>query len=113
LQDAVANLQRVATIVAAAHSQNESALAEAFHDRLHQPFRKALVPGLAEVLELKHPSILGTFLSGSGPSIAAVANGSGSEAEKVLAETYKPLGIPFQVRRLGVHVNATAASAHR
>ena len=107
LRDAVANLQRVATIVAAVQNADESALNDAFHDRLHQPSRQALVPGLSEVLELRHPSILGAFLSGSGPSIAVLVKDDPSAAEQLLCATYQPLGIPFQVRRLKVHSNAS------
>ena len=46
-------------------------------DRLHQPHRANLVPGLGEVLvELrydKYPGLLGTCLSGAGPSIMVLA----------------------------------------
>jgi homoserine kinase len=110
MRDAVANLQRVATIVAAVHNADEAALNDAFHDRLHQPFRQALVPGLAEVLQLRHPSVLGCFLSGSGPSIAVLVKDGPSEAEQLLRATYQPLRIPFKVRRLKVHSNTSAAS---
>jgi homoserine kinase len=109
LRDAVANLQRVATIVAAVQNADEAALADAFHDRLHQPFRQALVPGLAEVLELRHPTILGAFLSGSGPSIAVLVKGDPTEAEQLLRAAYQPLHIPFQIRRLEVHSGSSAA----
>ncbi len=110
LRDAVSNLQRVATIVAAVQNADESALNDAFYDRLHQPFRQALVPGLAELLELRHPSILGSFLSGSGPSIAVLVKDDPSEAEQLLCAAYQPLGIPFKVRRLKVHSNSSVAS---
>lgn len=103
MADAVANLQRVGMIVAAAHSGDESLLAGVFDDRLHQPYRQELVPGLAEILKLRHTHILGAFLSGSGPSIAVVVRGDGKEAQELLNEAYLPLGIPFQVRRLRVY----------
>jgi homoserine kinase len=103
LRDAVFNLQRVALIVAAAHSGEESLLAGVFDDRLHQPFRQELVPGLGEVLKLRHPEILGAMLSGSGPSIAVLVRGEGSQAEALLNETYESVGVPFALRRLGVH----------
>ena len=52
-------------------------ISEAIRDRLHQPYRTKLFPGLGEVLlELrynKYPGFLGTCLSGAGPSIMALA----------------------------------------
>jgi homoserine kinase len=107
LRDAVANLQRVGTIVAAVQNADEAALKDAFHDGLHQPYRQALVPGLAEVLKLRHSTILGSFLSGSGPSIAVLVKSDPAEAEQFLRTVYQPLGIPFTTRRLKVHSNTS------
>jgi homoserine kinase len=41
----------------------------AFEDRLHQPYRYSLVPGLEEMVNLRAPGLLGCALSGAGPSI--------------------------------------------
>jgi homoserine kinase len=112
LRDAVANIQRVASLIAAVHKQDRSALTEVFDDRLHQPFRQSLVPGLKELLAVCHPQILGVFLSGAGPSIAAVIHGDGSGAEKALAEAYSPLGIPFEIRHLRVHKAGETTRGH-
>jgi homoserine kinase len=50
---------------------------EAMKDRVHQPYRKALVPGLPTVTStltpLTHPGLLGICLSGAGPTILALA----------------------------------------
>ncbi|MBV9611690.1 MAG: homoserine kinase, partial [Acidobacteriaceae bacterium] len=48
--DAVFNLQRVALLLQALNSGNFALLREALHDRLHQPFRQKLVPGLERAL---------------------------------------------------------------
>jgi len=46
-------------------------------DRVHQPYRKPLIPGLLEVTSLitptSHPGLLGICLSGAGPTILALA----------------------------------------
>jgi len=46
-------------------------------DRVHQPYRKALIPGLPEVTSSitpkTHPGLLGICLSGAGPTILALA----------------------------------------
>ena len=111
LSDAVANLQRVATLLAAVHSGDAAALAGLFEDRLHQPFREPLVPGLREITQLRHPQILGAFLSGSGPSIAVLTQGESKAAEQLLTAAYQPLGIAFQLRRLRVHASEGVPAA--
>ena len=46
-----------------------AAFPTALEDRLHQPYRAHLAPGLNEVLQLRAPGLLGCALSGAGPSI--------------------------------------------
>lgn len=67
--DVVFNVQRAALLVAALCTGTTSAFPAALEDRLHQPFRAKLVPGLEEVLKLRAPGLLGCTLSGAGPSI--------------------------------------------
>jgi homoserine kinase len=67
--DAVHNVQRMALLVAALATGDPSAFPAALDDRLHQPFRARLVPGLAEILQLRKPGLLGCTLSGAGPSV--------------------------------------------
>lgn len=103
LKDAVANLQRVLLLIQAVQTGNDSVLLEALGDRLHQPARELLVPGLKAALKLSHPNLLGVFLSGSGPSIVALARQRCEEIEDLLAECYRPLGIPFRTAILSVY----------
>jgi homoserine kinase len=68
-EDAVANVQRAALLIAALATGTTSAFPTALEDRYHQPYRIALVPGLEEILKLRAPGLLGCALSGAGPSI--------------------------------------------
>jgi homoserine kinase len=68
-EEVVFNLQRAGLLVAALATGNTGALSVALADRLHQPFRAPLVPGLEEVLALRLPGLLGCVLSGAGPSV--------------------------------------------
>ncbi len=68
-EDAVFNVQRAALLIAALATGTTSAFPAALEDRLHQPYRCALVPGLAEILKLRAPGLLGCALSGAGPSV--------------------------------------------
>ncbi len=67
--DAVFNVQRSALLIAALATGTISAFPAALEDRLHQPYRQKLVPGLEEILKLRAPGLLGCCLSGAGPSI--------------------------------------------
>ena len=103
LKDAIFNMQRVPLLIQAIQSGDDSLLAEALADRLHQPARESLVPGLGAALKLSHPSLLGSFLGGSGPSLVTLARDPVEEVEELLAESYRPLGIPFRTFILRVH----------
>jgi homoserine kinase len=67
--DAVFNVQRSAILMAALATGTTSAFPVALEDRMHQPYRYPLVPGLEEMLQLRAPGLLGCALSGAGPSI--------------------------------------------
>ncbi len=67
--DAVFNVQRSALLIAALATGTTAAFPTALADRMHQPYRYALVPGLEEMVKLRAPGLLGCALSGAGPSI--------------------------------------------
>jgi homoserine kinase len=101
--DAIFNVQRVAFLLEALRTANFALLHEALQDRLHQPYRAAIVPGLKEALELRHPGLLGVCLSGAGPSVIALAERNLDEISAMLAEIYIRKSIPFRIQTLRVH----------
>jgi homoserine kinase len=101
--DAVFNVQRTAVLLQAIHTGSLDALTAALDDRLHQPYRAALVPGLAEALAFRHPTVLGAFLSGAGPSIAAFVLDDAGPAEHFFTDLFARLGLACAVRTLDVH----------
>ncbi|HEY3937230.1 MAG TPA: homoserine kinase [Bryobacteraceae bacterium] len=108
-EDAVFNLQRVALLLQSLQSGNYSVLREALQDRIHQPFRQKLVPGLEQALCLEHPDLLGVCLSGAGPSIVALAERNFDGIETLLSNAFLPTGLPFTIRRLAAHQDLAAA----
>ncbi len=73
--DAVANIQRTALIVAAAAACNEAVLKQALHDRIHERYREKLVPELPLIREhLSHHNILGCVLAGGGSSVLVLVD---------------------------------------
>jgi homoserine kinase len=71
--DVVHNLSRVALFIAAVQQGHAEDLRLATQDRLHQPYRRDLVPGLDEIIAAAlDAGALGAFLSGAGPSVMAL-----------------------------------------
>jgi homoserine kinase len=88
-RDAVHNLQRVALFGAALEAGDYDLLWEAMQDRLHQNRRAELVPGLAEALAIERvPGLLGLALSGSGPSVIALATENFGEISEALVACF-------------------------
>jgi len=91
LVDAVHNLKRSAMFIESLYSKDEELLKLSLKDKLHQPYREKLVPGLSEIMNnLKHTNgVLGTVLCGAGPSILIIYNGIGvSEIKEIVANTW-------------------------
>ncbi len=74
LADAVFNLGRAALVVWGLSDADYELLASVMEDRLHQPYRTPLVPGLEDVFQAaKRAGAAGVALSGAGPSVVAFA----------------------------------------
>jgi homoserine kinase len=72
--DAVHNLQGSALVVAALMTGQIERLGTAMADRLHQPYRAALIPGMLEALAAgRAAGALGACLSGAGSTLLAFA----------------------------------------
>jgi homoserine kinase len=68
--DTVHNLNRAALITAAFMTGDYQALAGLFEDRVHQPYREALIPELTKVIRAgERAGAIGGWLSGSGSTI--------------------------------------------
>jgi homoserine kinase len=103
--DAVFNVGRVATLVAALAGGDVGALREATADRIHQPHRLADSPGSAAALEagLGAGAWCG-WLSGSGPTVAFLVDRDGGAA---LAEQLPDDG---ETKVVGIDRQGVAAS---
>lgn len=111
-EDAVFNLQRVALFGAALEAGAYDLLWDAMQDRLHQAHRQSLVPGLAEALATPpQPGLVGIALSGSGPSVVALARDRSGDIGEAIAENFRRRDVPAKVRVLEVdHEGRTATT---
>ena len=78
-RDVVFNMQRLALLTTALGESppDPAVIYRAMQDKIHQPYRRTLIPGLAKILQSvtpqTHPGLLGICLSGAGPTILALA----------------------------------------
>jgi homoserine kinase len=97
MADAVYNVSHSSLLVAAFATGNLGMIRHAMRDRLHQPYRAALIPGMSAILEgAADYGALGAALSGAGPTLLALVEEGSSrrgELEAFLLGTLRDEGI--------------------
>ncbi len=84
--DVVFNISRVADFMRCLYERSYDALSLATQDKIHQPYRKRLIPGMEEVFDVAlKRGAKAVFLSGAGPSILALA----IEKERLISESMR------------------------
>ena len=97
-EDAVANIQATALLVAAFGQGRGDLLRTAMRDRLHQPYRAKACPLLPLLLPLADgngdSAVLGVALSGAGPSVLLIAaNPAPSTIDELIRQTAHDSGL--------------------
>jgi homoserine kinase len=104
--DVVFNLQRIALLPSALGRSPPDAeqIYLAMQDKVHQPYRKGLIPGLTEILHSvtpkSHPGLCGICLSGAGPTILALATANFDAIAKVILGMFAQTGIKCEWKLL-------------
>jgi homoserine kinase len=94
-RDAVFNVGRSGLLLGALATGEYELLRVAMQDRLHQPYRSHLVPGLEDVIEAALANgAYGACLSGSGPTVLAFAPG------ELAPEIAHAMQTTFEARRV-------------
>ncbi len=112
LKDAVFNIRCASLLIASLYNKNWDSLEIALNDRLHQNQRASLIPGLNKVLNAaKDKGALGAVLSGSGPSILAIALNENKEVieniKTTIKNTWKQFNIESRLKVLEVQKSST------
>lgn len=105
LSDAVFNAKRMGMFVQAVNTKDAELMKFALQDRLHQPYRMKLVPGLDKILEkLKHEeNVLGCVLSGAGPAILIISQKNNLDKIKsIVKDTWEGLNVKVNIMTLPV-----------
>lgn len=100
-RDAVFNLQRVAFLISQLVQGKRDGIREAMRDRLHQPYRGPLMPGLQEILDLEdEPGLIGRALSGAGSTVVAFADSCENEIAEKMCGVFRSRGLNAEARLL-------------
>ncbi|KAF2186567.1 phosphoribosylformylglycinamidine cyclo-ligase-like protein [Zopfia rhizophila CBS 207.26] len=105
-KDAIFNMQRLALLTTALGESppDSDMIYRAMQDKLHQPYRRGLIPGLTEILQSvtpqSHPGLLGICLSGAGPTILALATHNFETIANHLLQEFKKENITCDWRLL-------------
>ncbi len=98
--DAIFNISRSSLLVAALSLGQLEMIKIGMQDRLHQPYRASLVPGMQQILEqATEQGALGIALSGAGPTMIAFVDRHSQQKEQLehyLVDTMKAQGITAQ-----------------
>jgi len=93
--DAIFNLGRVAMLVNAFAGGRLQDLYAGTQDRLHQPYREGLFPAMKLIIkEALKAGALGAFVSGSGPTVIALARGREMSIAYEMAEAARKATVP-------------------
>ncbi len=113
--DAIFNAARLGLLLRALSTANFATLAIAMQDRLHQPYRIPLVPGLASAMEAAVAAgAAGVALSGAGPSLIAFAPANHAAIAQAATDAFAAAGLPSRawvlpVATTGATVNGRSA----
>jgi homoserine kinase len=108
-EDAVHNIGRAALLVGALETGAWDALAAATEDRLHQPARTSVFPGMPEIFAAaREAGALGAYLSGGGSTVAAFALEGEERIARAMTQRAIAHGYPGRV----LFVEPSAEGAH-
>ena len=92
--DAVFNTTRAVCTMAALVAGKWEMLGAVMDDRLHQPYRMPLLPGMAEVIAAAgQAGAYGAALSGSGPSVVAFAQEKNNEILEAMVQAFRRFSV--------------------
>ncbi len=110
MSDAVFNAKRLAMFVEAVNTKDVELMKLALQDKLHQPYRMKLVPGLEKISEnLRHEeNVLGCVLSGAGPTILIISHKNGiDKIHSIVRQAWDDLNIKAEIKTVNIeHLGA-------
>ena len=115
MEDAVFNAKRLGMFIQAVNTKDAELMKLALQDKLHQPYRMKLVPGLDKIIEnLKHEeNVLGCVLSGAGPSIIVISQKNNLDKIKsIITDTWEDMNVKVNIMTLPVENEGAQIISH-
>lgn len=104
--DAAFNLSRSALLIYALHYRPDLLLA-ATEDRLHQSYRREVMPRSVELVETLRAAGVAALISGAGPTVVVLDTGGRSDREEII----RTAGAHFTPRELEVSKKGVESAA--
>lgn len=103
-RDAVFNVGRAGLLISAFATGHYELLGVAMQDKLHQPYRSHLIPGLEDVIEAAlRNGAYGASLSGSGPTVIAFS--PDTSCAPAMQEAFEAHDVRAQVWSLDINLS--------
>ncbi|MFO7679570.1 MAG: homoserine kinase [Chloroflexota bacterium] len=114
LKDAIFNTSHIALLIRALQTANYDLLGAAMQDRLHQPYRIPLIPGMANAFTAaKEAGAAAVALSGAGPSLIAFAPAQHEQIGRAAAAVFAEHGLGSRRWILSVDSQGTAVTVQQ
>lgn len=112
--DAIFNMAHLGLLLRGLETGNADWLTGALDDRIHQPYRKALIEGYDSVYQAALAAgAYGLVISGAGPTLLALAHPTQAEAVKqALADSWSVHGIAVQTHIAALDRQGAIAQVH-
>ncbi len=103
LEDIVFNLSRMGALIYSLTKGKWEYLSLATEDKLHQPYREILIPGMKEVMESALSSgAKGVFLSGAGSGIVALTENKEKKIGESMQKSFLKKGVKSKIMTLEI-----------
>lgn len=102
--DAIFNVAHLGLLIRGLETGHPDWLRHALHDRIHQPYRRSLIPGYEAVeAAALQAGAYGLVISGAGPTLLALTDATHATAvESAMAIAWAQMGINVQVKALRI-----------
>lgn len=105
-KDAVYNISRAALTATALATGNIEILKTSINDKMHQPYRKKLIPNYDNIINIANKSgAIAAYLSGAGPTIMALVEEDNDEFYDNATEKLGNLNSVWEVKMLNTDKN--------
>ncbi len=108
ISDAVFNLSRLGIFLSSLTLKKWENLLFATQDKLHQPYREPLIPGMGKVFQAgKNAGARAVFLSGAGSGIAALVDKEEERVAEAMREAFVRQGVRSKIMLLDTDKEGT------